>query len=112
MTIAEEASAATAPSEIDPAALHRSHRVGRLRSLSDVLAETDDKLRSGRAAGARVWPTGFEALDIALSGGFRSGELVLLGGPQGLGKTAMALQMLRNTVVANRSAILFSYEHD
>jgi replicative DNA helicase len=84
----------------------------RLRSLSDVLADTDEKLRSGRAAGARVWPTGFEALDVALNGGFRSGELVLLGGPQGLGKTAMALQMLRNTVAANRSAIFFSYEHD
>ena len=33
-------------------------------------------------------------------------------GPQGLGKTAMALQMLRNSVAANRSAVLFSYEHD
>ena len=49
---------------------------------------------------------------MALTGGFRSGELVLLGGPQGLGKTAMALQMLRNAVAANRSAVLFSYEHD
>src|SRR6478609_8979027 len=84
----------------------------RLRSLTDVLADTDEKLRSGRAAGARVWPTGFEALDVALHGGFRSGELVLIGGPQGLGKTAMALQMLRNTVAANRSAVLFTYEHD
>jgi replicative DNA helicase len=84
----------------------------RLRSLTDVLADTDAKLRQGQAAGARVWPTGFDALDVALNGGFRSGELVLLGGPQGLGKTAMALQMLRNTVAANRSAVFFSYEHD
>ena len=84
----------------------------RLRSLSEVLSETDDKLRQGQSAGARIWPTGFGALDVALTGGFRSSELVLLGGPQGLGKTAMALQMLRNTVAANRSAVLFSYEHD
>jgi replicative DNA helicase len=89
-----------------------AHDRVRLRSLSDVLAETDEKLRSGHAAGARVWPSGFEALDVALNGGFRSGELILLGGPQGLGKTAMALQMLRNTIAANRSAIFFSYEHD
>jgi replicative DNA helicase len=80
--------------------------------LTDVILETDQKLREGRSAAARVWPTGFEALDVALTGGFRSGELVLLGGPQGLGKTAMALQMLRNTIAANRSAIVFSYEHD
>jgi len=84
----------------------------RLHSLAEVLTETDAKLRLGHTAGARVWPTGFDALDVALTGGFRSGELVLIGGPQGLGKTAMALQMLRNTVAANRSAILFSYEHD
>jgi replicative DNA helicase len=84
----------------------------RLRSLTDVIIETDQKLRNGQSAAARVWPTGFEALDVALTGGFRSGELVLLGGPQGLGKTAMALQMLRNTIAANRSAVLFSYEHD
>jgi replicative DNA helicase len=90
----------------------QSRNTGRLRSLSDVLVETDEKLRLGQTAGSRVWPTGFDALDMALTGGFRSGELVLLGGPQGLGKTAMALQMLRNAVAANRSAILFSYEHD
>lgn len=98
--------------------LHTADRVGatrdhqRLRSLSDVLHETDTKLRGGQGAGARVWPTGFEALDLALAGGFRSGELVLIGGPQGLGKTAMLLQMLRNAVAARRSAVLFSYEHD
>ncbi|HEV7146363.1 MAG TPA: DnaB-like helicase C-terminal domain-containing protein [Pedococcus sp.] len=92
---------------------HSTDRNGpRLRSLTDVIVETDAKMRLGLSAGARVWPTGFLALDQALSGGFRSGELVLLGGPQGLGKTAMALQMLRNTVAANRSAVFFSYEHD
>jgi replicative DNA helicase len=84
----------------------------RLKSLSEVLSDTDRKLSQGHAAGARVWPTGFDALDVALSGGFRSGELVLLGGPQGLGKTAMAMQMLRNVVAGSRPALFFSFEHD
>jgi replicative DNA helicase len=106
--------AETAPGAVTPGtevAIDR-RTAPRLRSLGDLIAEADEKLREGQVAGARVWPTGFEALDVALSGGFRSGELVLLGGPQGLGKTAMTLQMLRNTVAANRSAVLFSYEHD
>lgn len=108
-----EPAPATAPStDSGPDLAPHSRNVGRLRSLGDVLVETDEKLRLGQTAGARVWPTGFDALDAALTGGFRSGELVLLGGPQGLGKTAMALQMLRNAVAANRSAVLFSYEHD
>ena len=77
-----------------------------------MLNEADEKLRTGRNAGARVWPTGFDTLDVALSGGLRSGELILLGGPQGLGKTTLALQMLRNAVAGRRRAVYFSYEHD
>jgi replicative DNA helicase len=85
----------------------------RLKSLSSVLADTTAKIQEGRSAGARVWPTGFDALDTALAGGLRSGELILMGGPQGLGKTTMALQMLRRAVVTGtRPAIFFSYEHD
>src|SRR6476661_3261807 len=113
MTSAEPAGASVVSITGETAETPETTRsTGRLRSLADVLLETDEKLRLGQTAGSRVWPTGFNALDIALTGGFRSGELVLLGGPQGLGKTAMALQMLRNTVAQNRSAIFFSYEHD
>lgn len=85
----------------------------RLKSLTGVLADTTHKIQQGRSAGAMVWPTGFDSLDTALGGGFRSGELVLIGGPQGLGKTTMALQMLRRAVSAGtHSAIFFSFEHD
>jgi replicative DNA helicase len=85
----------------------------RLKSLTSVLADTTAKIQQGRSAGARVWPTGFEALDTALGGGLRSGELILLGGPQGLGKTTMALQMLRRAVsTGTRPAIFFSFERD
>ena len=85
----------------------------RLKSLTSVLADTTAKIQQGRSAGARVWPTGFDALDTALGGGLRSGELILMGGPQGLGKTTMALQMLRRAVSSGtRPAIFFSFEHD
>lgn len=80
--------------------------------LTDVLQRADGKLRVGQNAAARVWPTGFETLDTYLSGGLRSGELSLLGGPQGLGKTTLALQMIRNAVSAGETAVYFSYEHD
>jgi replicative DNA helicase len=83
-----------------------------LRNLSSVLSEADGKLAMGASAAARVWPTGFEPLDTYLSGGLRSGELTLLGGPQGLGKTTFALQLLRNAVVAGEAGLYFSYEHD
>jgi replicative DNA helicase len=83
-----------------------------LQSLTDVLVVADDKLRFGLSAGATVWPSGLPTLDEQLAGGFRSGELVLLAGPQGLGKTTLALQVLRNVVSAGHSAVYFSFEHD
>ena len=83
-----------------------------LSSLADVLRRTDEVLEAGHRAAARVTPSGFELLDTYLGGGFRAGELCLLGGPQGLGKTTFALQVLRNAVVSGESAIYFSFEHD
>ena len=83
-----------------------------LQSLSDVLRGADAALLAGKPAAAQVWPTGFEPLDTYLAGGLRSGELTLLGGPQGLGKTTLALQMLRNVVHEGQPALMFSYEHD
>lgn len=83
-----------------------------LEKLSGVLEQADYRVRAGSHAVARVWQTGFDILDLNLSGGFRSGELVLIGGPQGLGKTTWALQVARNVARAGRSVVFFSYEHD
>lgn len=81
------------------------------RSVATLLEHTDMLLRRGERAGAAVWSTGFALLDEALGGGLRSGELALLGGPQGNGKTMMGLQFVRNVVRAGRTGIIFSYEH-
>lgn len=83
-----------------------------LQVLSDVLREADGKLQQGVNAAARVWPTGFDALDTYLGGGLRSGELALLGGPQGLGKTTFALQVIRHAAASGEAVVYFSYEHD
>ena len=47
----------------------------------------------------RIWPTGFPLLDESIGGGFRAGALNVLAGPQGQGKSTMALQMSRNAAV-------------
>jgi replicative DNA helicase len=81
-------------------------------SMRDVLDRTDAAVREGRSAGSAVYPTGFHPLDTYLGGGLRAGELTLLGGPQGLGKTTMVLQVARNTAVLGRPVVYFSFEHD
>jgi replicative DNA helicase len=83
-----------------------------VQPLSEVLSRADQQLTRGLPAASRVWPTGFGALDTYLSGGLRAGELTLLGGPQGLGKTTLVLQVMRNVVAAGESALYFSFEHD
>lgn len=80
--------------------------------LSAVIDEADGRLRAGLSAAAEVWPTGFPMIDKYLGGGLRSGELTLLGGPQGLGKTTFVLQVLRNCLTDGRAALYFSFEHD
>lgn len=84
----------------------------RRQSLSDVIAEADESMRQGLSPAAAVWPSGFDALDRALGGGFRSGELVLVAGAQGQGKTTFVVQALRSAARAGRTAVLFSYEHE
>ena len=83
-----------------------------LRPLTDVLAEAERRLERGVPATAGVTAVGFEPLDTCLGGGLRAGELSLLGGPHGSGKTTMALQMLRNVVADGGVGLYFSFEHD
>ncbi len=87
-----------------------SERPDRQRSVRSFLDDTDAALRLGARPGARVWPTGFDLLDTTFGGGLRSGELVLLAGTEGSGKTTFAMQLMRNAVVAGRHAVVFSFE--
>jgi replicative DNA helicase len=89
-----------------------SHMSTDLQSVAGILEVADSRLKEGTSGVARVWPTGFSVLDDHLAGGFRSGELILLTGPQGLGKTTFALQILRYIAQSGRSVVFFSFEHD
>src|SRR5664279_2586910 len=87
-------------------------RTDRLKTLNTVLDETNARLNMDGEAGAKVWPPGFGSLDKVLDGGFRSGELVLVGARPGLGKTTFALQVARNLVASGHSVVYFTFEHD
>ena len=83
-----------------------------LFSAEEALDAADDTLLSGEPAAARVSATGFGLLDTYLGGGLRAGELCLVGGPQGLGKTAFVLQIARYAALMDEAALVMSYEHD
>lgn len=55
--------------------------------------------------------TGFATLDIALDGGLNAGDLCVIGGAPGVGKTILALQMARNMTAAGHRVLYCCYEH-
>lgn len=82
--------------------------------VSQVMQDVELQAVSGGLAQFQPIPTGFTPLDEVLNGGIRAGELMVIGGPYGVGKTILALQLARNTVALNsRSLALYiCYEHD
>ena len=83
------------------------------RSALDVLVDLNDNLASGRFGEYQAVPLGFGLLDKTIGGGLRAGELMLIGGAQGTGKTTMALQMARNVASSGQANVLYvCFEHE
>ncbi|MHB1133920.1 MAG: DnaB-like helicase C-terminal domain-containing protein [Chloroflexota bacterium] len=122
--MAEEVVAATAAQsrqsgEIEWPALPPTWRVEapngflEAKSAAGALQQVDATVATGALAAFQPIATGFQALDRRMQGGLRPGELALVGGGQGIGKTAMALQMARNIVTSGPATCLYvCYEHD
>jgi replicative DNA helicase len=88
-------------------------RRDRPMTLSQVMADVD---REGAKKLSYLLPlaTGFQPLDDMLNGGMRPGELMILGGTFGVGKTIFGLQAARNVARASaqQGAVYVCYEHD
>jgi replicative DNA helicase len=83
-------------------------------TLAGVMAEVEERVARGDTSRFRPLPTGFDPLDDVLNGGMRPGELLIMGGPYGVGKTIFGLQVARNVVHQNpdQAAVYVCYEHD
>ena len=83
-------------------------------TLAQVLEEVEAQAASGDTSRLRPLPTGFTPLDEILNGGLRPTELLMIGGPFGVGKTIWGLQAARNLVRTDpeAAAIYVCYEHD
>lgn len=82
------------------------------RLYAEVMESFQERLTL-QVAGAweeRVLQTRLHDLDRQLGGGFRPGELIILGGRPGSGKTALLLQVAHNVARNNDPVLVFSGE--
>src|SRR5215212_8829324 len=70
--------------------------LGRVDAVADGATPTD------------TIPAGFPGLDKLLGGGLRRGDLIVLGGDVGSGKSALALAIALRVAGARRSAVFYS----
>src|SRR4029079_3643418 len=83
------------------------------RSAIDVLVDLNEKVTTGKVGEYQPVPLGFTPLDKTIGAGLRAGELLLIGGAQGTGKTTMALQMARDIGDGAQANVLYiCFEHD
>jgi replicative DNA helicase len=83
-------------------------------TLAQVMHQEELRVAQGQIGHLRPLPTGFEPLDDILNGGMRPGELLVIGGAFGVGKTIWGLQVARNAVLNDEGtvALFVCYEHD
>ena len=84
--------------------------INRHFAVSTLIKPTADGLAVIRDS--RRMPTGMDPLDRILGGGFRFGDLVLVGGRPGVGKTIVGLQWARAMAESGAIVVIASYEHD
>lgn len=80
--------------------------------LSGYLQSLDFSLQSGELEGTRPAATGFGALDERIGGGLGPGDLMLVAGAPGVGKTIATLQWARNMARSGVKTLYVCYEHD
>jgi replicative DNA helicase len=81
-------------------------------TVAQVLRQADQQVNQGHMQDYVPLPLGFDQIDRVIGGGLMRGELILLGGSQGIGKTIFALQAARNLALNEKMyAFYVSYEH-
>lgn len=88
-----------------------NRKTERKTDMRTVVNAYFDRMEEVRANGAAAGvTTGFTALDKAFPSGFTAGELTILAGGEGMGKTTLALTMMRHILKRGQTVALFSLE--
>ena len=100
--------ASEAVQEIEDKAVKEEYSLREIfNEISEEVQERKALYDSGRKS---CIASGISSLDDAMSGGFKSGNLIVIAARPSIGKTALALQLMRNTASNGNRTAFFSIE--
>lgn len=78
--------------------------------LEELTEKYEKKIEEIKKGNILAIPTGFKILDHYLNGGWKSGELILIGARPSVGKTSLALTFANNAAEQGYNVLFFSIE--
>lgn len=84
--------------------------VGMARRIGDTLDDLLDEVSVRQDIDNSAIPTGFRELDKLLNGGLKGGQMVIVAARPGVGKSTIALDIMRNLAKAGTPSAMFSLE--
>lgn len=82
---------------------------GAPKSVADVLHTVEQELKDSKTVNKNLIRTGFKNIDSKIKG-FKPGDLIVVAGRPGMGKTTWALNIATNNIFKNKNVLVFSLE--
>jgi len=82
---------------------------GAPQSIKDILSIVKQELQDANLIQQKLIKTGFNNIDERLNG-FKDGDLIIVAGRPGMGKTTWALNIATNNILKGKTVLVFSLE--
>ena len=82
---------------------------GSPKSVKDILHTVKDELQNANLISQKLVKTGFTTIDEKIHG-FKDGDLIIVAGRPGMGKTTWALNIATNNIMLGKTVLIFSLE--
>jgi len=82
---------------------------GSPKSVRDVLDVVKNELKNADLISQKLIKTGFDNIDRRING-FKDGDLIIVAGRPGMGKTTWALNIATNNILTGKTVLIFSLE--
>ena len=83
--------------------------IGSPQKASDIIKNIEDELRDSTKISEQIIKTGFNQIDKKIKG-FKKGDLIIVAGRPGMGKTTWALNIATENILKGKTVLIFSLE--